>query len=1536
MGVYQKPFNFSKPYTRIRKNSLIFRGLKIPERAFKTEKSPDFSVLIHHLVVRGVYFHWLVLLLVLIKIRCPMRAFCRFTGLMCTLLVMSLPVRAQQDTGRQPLDPGVFAQNLEEQYDRYQSEKVQQVVASFLAKWEGETFSTREQREVISLFRRMRSGRYRATGGLKDYLAALTKAKERGITQAQFTDWHAVLDQMIGERRDLNKVNQTLASYFGQRGLYLSRSKDWFTEGFLFNIGYQNGAPRITFDRATHLFCATKADTMHIYGAKGYYNPVSQRWKGRKGEATWERVGKSPDRVYAQLDRHAIKLPRGRISDDSVAFFNKHIRQEAMVGSFKDRVFIAEQKRDSRYPQFSSTSERYRVDGFFPQVRYRGGFSMKGNSIIGTKVEDHLAKVTMLRQGKPRISSKADRFVIDPNRIVSSETAATVFFKQDSIYHSDVDFRYLHEQEQVRLIKGDRGLTASPFYDSYHGIEIDVDQVIWDINKPRLKMRMTLNSVEPARITSNNFYQEGRFDKVQGILSYNPLKELKLYAERINSYRMTLKGLAGYLGIGKDNMQRMLVGLHQKGFLDYDKRSGTVIVRDKLVHYVEANKGLTDFDNIDLRSSNPDSANAKLDFKSGDMQIAGVPRVNLSDSQRVSIYPADSQITMQEDRDMSFEGEMFAGRFQFFGDGFSFNYDSFKVEMDNVDSLRLYYPDEETGRLVPVKNVIEDIYGDVYIDDPNNKSGQVELPEYPIFDAKEESAVYYEDPNIYNNVYPEDSFYFQIKPFVAKNLDEFERKEIQFDGTFYSAQILPVFDHYITIMPDNSLGFSKRTPSDGFDLYQGKGTGTMEIKLSSKGLRGAGLVEYLPSSTESQQFVFFPDSMNATTESFNIPKEGQDRYPPVTGKTTYNHWLPYKDSMFIRERDPLSVYNEEVTFNGDLVLTPEELYGAGKLRFEQAVIGSNALAMKPTEVNTDTASFKLKSKEQDKDPNFYTPDAGLTLDFDKRQLDGEANGEKADVSFKQHQFRTTIKGFNWRIDSQSMYMTTTKDQAVSEAFMQSTKKGQDSLQFNTTAAYFDLSESTIEARNIPDIKVADAAIYPSDGSITIDEGADLQTLEDARIVADTAEKYHEFYDAQVNIFGRDEYAAKGTYDYKDRNGQPQPLVFGTIRTNERGRTIADAELEEQTDFQLSPRFTFNGDVSLKADRENLLFDGLLKPANRDSLFGTQAFQFKDIVQPDSLLIRADSLKGKDGSALVSGMYIDTATHELYDVFLGTKHAPQDLALFEAEGFLHYDYYEGEYVIEREYNLSKPDSMPYQFTYSDQNGQLQARGPLNIGFDDHKHLDIRTIGKATYLPEDSTHSFDVVMGIDFPFNQEALGMASDSLINLAFPLDDSKDGRQVVQDASYYLIDDRQTRISVLSSVRSFGTFVSNEVYQPNFFFTDVELTWAPRQQAFLDTSVLGLATLGKAAVNKQLKGKLRFKLSRDDRRLRFYTGATTGNYYYFNIGREACKVYSSDYYFNKKVQETGKDVSKSNFQIKPLGDRKEKIFFQQSATIREP
>lgn len=1441
---------------------------------------------------------------------------------------------AQQDSGRKPLKPGVFAQNLAETFDRYQTDRIQGILDAFLAKWEGEAFSNFEQRRVIKLVRSMEAENYRPSNGIKHYLQALTEAKNRGITEAQFRDWHNVLQKVLSERRDMNQLNEVLVTYFQSRALYKSRSKNWYTKSFQFDIGYHKEQPALYFKRPLKLFCATESDSIQIYNAKGRFHPVEQVWKGTQGKATWERVGLGANQVYAQLDAYSIRLSRGRVRDDSVAFFNKDIRQGPMEGSFKDKIFIAEQERDSRYPQFKSKQKRYKVNGFFPQVKYKGGFAMEGISVVGTSVKDQPARISIFRNGQEHIQALADRFVINKKKIVSNQTMAKIFFKKDSIYHTSAGFKYYDKEKEVRITKGDRGLEASPFYNSYHNLEVLVDKIVWNIKDPVLKMRMTLNSVRPAIFRSNNFFQKGLFHKVQGILEYNPLKEIKLYAERINSFRMKLKGLAGYLGINKANAKKMLVGLHKRGFVEYH-RDGTFLVRDKLVHYVESKKALRDYDNIELQSNNPDSANAKLNLNNGDMQLSGVPEVNLSDSQRVSIYPADSQVTMQKNRDMTFEGEMIAGRFQFFGDGFSFNYDSFKVNMNNVDSLRLYYPNEQ-GRLIPVKNVIEDIYGSVYIDDPNNKSGQVDLPEYPIFDAKEESVVYYEDPNIYDSVYPADSFYFQIKPFVAENLDEFKRKEMQFDGTFYSAGILPVFDYHIRIMPNNSLGFKKRSPSDGYELYQGKGTGIMEITLSSKGLKGAGTVEYLPSTTESQNFVFFPDSMNAVAESFNIPEEGQDKYPPVTGDKIYNHWLPYKDSMFIKERDPLSVYNEEVTFEGDLVLTPAELYGAGEIKFEQAVIGSNALAMKPNSVDTDSASFKLKALEKNQKPNFYTPDASLTLDFDERILDGESQGEKANISFKQHNFRTSIKGFNWRIDSQSLSMTATKDQKLEDAFMQSTKAEQDSLKFNTTAAYFDLSKSTIEARNIPHIDVADAEVYPSDGAITIEEGADLETLENARIVADTNKEYHKFYDAQINIFGKKEYAAKGKYDYKDRNGQPHTIKFDNIRTNEEQKTIAEGKIGEEEGFPLSPRFRFNGKVKLKASRERLAYNGKLEPANSDSIYHTEAFQFRDTVNPDSIIVPVRNMKNPDGESLVSGIFIDTTTHQLYDVFLGQKHHPQDLALFKAKGYLHYNYYEGKYMIKKKRNMKKPDSMPYQLTYSDQNGEFSVRGPLQMNFGNNEYLDIKTIGKAVYNPKDSAHSFDVVMGMDFPFNKKALKIAADSLINLAFPLNDSRDGRQVVQDAAYYLIQDRQTQISVLSSLRSFGSFISNEVYRPNFLFTGVNLTWDPRQQAFLDTNKLGLATIHKTAVNKQLKGKLKFKLSRDEKRLQFYAGGTPGNYYYFNINNKGCKVIASDYYFNQKVKETADDVSEDEFQIKPLGNPREKIFFQQSATIRKP
>ena len=136
---------------------------------------------------------------------------------------------------------------------------------------------------------------------------------------------------------------------------------------------------------------------------------------------------------------------------------------------------------------------------------------------------------------------------------------------------------------------------------------------------------------------------------------------------------------------------------------------------------------------------------------------------------------------MKKNRHFQFDGQVQAGLFTFTGKNFFFNYDTFKIDLQKIDSLRIRYL---TGQIdnygFPVaekaQNLIEDLKGELYIDRPDNKSGRKSYPEYPIFSSSENGYVYYDDKNIQNGVYSRDKFFFQIYPFEMDSLDNFNRQ----------------------------------------------------------------------------------------------------------------------------------------------------------------------------------------------------------------------------------------------------------------------------------------------------------------------------------------------------------------------------------------------------------------------------------------------------------------------------------------------------------------------------------------------------------------------------------------------------------------------------------------------------------------------------------------------------------------------------------------------------------------------------------------
>ena len=158
--------------------------------------------------------------------------------------------------------------------------------------------------------------------------------------------------------------------------------------------------------------------------------------------------------------------------------------------------------------------------------------------------------------------------------------------------------------------------------------------------------------------------------------------------------------------------------------------------------------GKKDYDVIGFNSSLAgNQTTAKINLLNFDLKITGVKQIFLSDSQAVNIFPLGQTITVKKNRDFTFAGIINAGRFQFFGKEFSFEYDKFKLNLTNVDSLRIkvatgsYLPNGDPEYIF-VKSVIENLNGDLLIDEPSNKSGRKKYPQYPILNSKKNSYVY--------------------------------------------------------------------------------------------------------------------------------------------------------------------------------------------------------------------------------------------------------------------------------------------------------------------------------------------------------------------------------------------------------------------------------------------------------------------------------------------------------------------------------------------------------------------------------------------------------------------------------------------------------------------------------------------------------------------------------------------------------------------------------------------------------------------------
>ncbi|MBI2269800.1 MAG: hypothetical protein HYU69_05510, partial [Bacteroidetes bacterium] len=810
-------------------------------------------------------------------------------------------------------------------------------------------------------------------------------------------------------------------------------------------------------------------------------------------------------------------------------------------------------------------------------------------------------------------------------------------------------------------------------------------------------------------------------------------------------------------------------------------------------------------------------------------------------------------------------------------------------------------------------SVIEHINGDLLIDHPKNKSGYKSYSKYPVFNSAKDSYVYYQKKSVQSGVYSRDKFYFHLEPFTIDSLDNFSNEGVIFAGEFVSSGIFPQFKEPLRLQKDYSLGFSRSTPAEGFALYGGKAKFNDTIMLSHEGLRGNGVINYVTSTSKSRDFIFFPDSMNGISQSFDVKesKQGKIEFPQVMGEGAYIHWIPYKDVMQAHSREkPFATYNGQATFKGRYDLTPELLSGRGLVNFQKAELEALNIKFKQNSFDSDTADFRLQSLEESA-LAFSTNNVNAHIDFIKRDGEFKSNGKGSIVKFPVNQYVCFMESFKWYMDRSDIELGTGDKPGANDLDLQgpefiSTNPKQDSLRFNAPRAKYDLKKYIITAMDVKYINVADARVSPDSGKVVIRKEAAMETLKNAKILANSVTKYHNIYGANVNIFSRKSYSGSGSYDYVDELKKKQPIYFSNITVDTTHQTYAETEIKDSTGFMLSPNFEYKGKVKLQATNQFLTFTGVTRIQHACEAVKKTWFRFSTEVDPNKILIPVEKDPVDDkGNKLGAGIMLSNDSTHIYSTFLSGKYGRSDSAVLRAEGFLFYDKASKEYRISNKEKLVERNLGGNYVSMNIDKCITYGEGRVSMGTD-FGQVKIETVGNAEHFQIPDSTSFDLMMTVDFFFDDGALDKMSDAL-NAIADLKPTDFSRKTYEKGLREMLG-KEKADKLISQVNLYGSFKKfPDELKKTIFLTELKMRWNPRTRSYLSQGKIGIGNIQKNQVNKYVTGRVELVKKRGGDILNIYLEGDNSTWYYFNYTRGLMQALSSLDNFNTVIKELKPD-----------------------------
>ena len=1166
---------------------------------------------------------------------------------------------------------------------------------SFLVRWDSAAFSNENMVKIIDISSQLSARLMRPVPHFNDFLITINNFIEYKREDAFFTNWLTGLSEIAFNPRF---TNDNIDRYFKNTGsmikdnvLFESGSVKWKVKNntlkFLHDTAFY-----VAISDAT-LTCYSQKDSTEIYNATGIYYPDIQQFRGTKGIITWEKAGYTREDVYAELSNYSINTTKSSFTVDSARLNHFTYFKEPVSGSLTDQAVSFKNKDKANYPQFVTYTKQFMINNLYEGVNYEGGLTFEGANVKGTGENFTPAKITLFRNDTLYLKINSDEFLFSKNGLNSQETSISLYLDKDSIYHSNLGFSYFSATRQVNLFRTNNPISKSPYFNSFHNLDMYFEYLSWNMNESKIILsRARGAALGQAQFESSSFFNSDYFFRLMGLDDYHPLTRLTKFAEWYYSETFPVVEFAKWLNRPVESVTGLCIDMANKGFVFYDRANNEVTIKKKTKDFLDSNAKRKDYDIINIISETKNPLdNAILDLNNYKLTVNGVKGVFLSDSQRVAIFPYNQQLVIGKNRNIEFDGVVAAGLFTVFGHNFSFNYDTFKIRLQKIDSIKIAVETDKRDMygnpiIKDVDNLIQLGTAELFIDDPNNKSGLRSLKQYPIINAISYSYIFYDKIPGLEGIYKQNDFYFKVDPFTYDNIDHYSNKDMNLSGEFVGGNILKPMKQYLTIQENNSLGFNMIIPEEGIEVYEGRGRLYDAMSMSNNGLIGSGTLKHLTSTTRSEEYRFFPDSMIAQASTFNIKEDGSGIFPVTDSKDISIKWLTQKDE-WIASTSPgnsFNMFENGTTLDGSLIMTPSRLNGFGIINMTDSRITSNQFNFTSNSIKADTADYNLKSLTTS-GYSFIAENANTDINFDLKLTRFHLNTDSSVVKFPEIQYICTMTDFTYKMEDRILDMEQkgksntpllTADKLLRLDFANldkptffATNNNRDTVAFSSWKGSYHLDQEFIEAENINYIHIADALIQPENGKIIINRRAKIQQMQNAIIALNNK---HILHSAKIDIESTKRYTGSAVYDYVDENKDIQQINFPELGVDTL-TTTAKGYIPVSQNFMLSPAFSFVGDVTLSAKADLLSFTGSAGIVHNCSTIKSYSIKFKSKIDPKNVMIPvSEKPRDMNDNLVFSGSFINTDSIHIYPAFLSAQKSWTDVALVNSSGYLFYE------------------------------------------------------------------------------------------------------------------------------------------------------------------------------------------------------------------------------------------------------------------------